>query len=271
MLLLLRRCRKMFMHACKHSCMLLLPNALHTYGCCFVASLGPPCLFVSPLGELRLPYVRWRAVLPLLLLNYIHMQRTPVRFLFSHALPDLCGSAVAVALRIAVLYTYGNCLYSLRIARPWVTCGPRKIEGRKTKMLLLPQRHRLPSRRPSETRCFIDIRGTCGLTPGKPQEEKDTKPTPLPRFFFAARWSGKECGVCTYIIAAALFSLFALVGALSCPQDAGFAPAVAFQTVAAEGVSGLLCAQLQALVQTALRPLARYAYSRPHRPAETNE
>ncbi|CAM9820259.1 unnamed protein product, partial [Ectocarpus fasciculatus] len=42
------------------------------------------------------------------------------------------------------------------------------------------------------------------------------------------------------------------------PEDAGFAPAVAFQTVAAEGVSGLLCAQLQALVQTALRPLARF-------------
>ncbi|CAM9776170.1 unnamed protein product, partial [Pylaiella littoralis] len=42
------------------------------------------------------------------------------------------------------------------------------------------------------------------------------------------------------------------------PQDAGFAPAVAFQTVAAEGISGLLCAQLQALVQTALRPLARF-------------
>ncbi|CAN0529611.1 unnamed protein product, partial [Ectocarpus sp. 12 AP-2014] len=40
--------------------------------------------------------------------------------------------------------------------------------------------------------------------------------------------------------------------------DAGFAPAVAFQTVAADGVSGLLCAQLQALVQTALRPLARF-------------
>ncbi|CAN0146698.1 unnamed protein product, partial [Hapterophycus canaliculatus] len=42
------------------------------------------------------------------------------------------------------------------------------------------------------------------------------------------------------------------------PEDAGFAPAVAFQTVAAEGISGLLCAQLQALVETALRPLARY-------------
>ena len=40
-------------------------------------------------------------------------------------------------------------------------------------------------------------------------------------------------------------------------QDDGFAPAVAFQTMAAEGISGLLCAQLQALVQTALRPLAR--------------
>lgn len=40
-------------------------------------------------------------------------------------------------------------------------------------------------------------------------------------------------------------------------QDEGFAPAVAFQTVAADGTSGLLCAQLQALVQTALQPLAR--------------
>lgn len=46
---------------------------------------------------------------------------------------------------------------------------------------------------------------------------------------------------------------------LAIHQDAGFAPAVAFQTVAAEGISGLLCAQLQALVETALRPLARYA------------
>ncbi|CAB1097076.1 unnamed protein product [Ectocarpus sp. CCAP 1310/34] len=69
---------------------------------------------------------------------------------------------------------------------------------------------------------------------------------------------GKKMWVAHRHIAVARSCLFALVGALSCRQDAGFAPAVAFQTVAAEGVSGLLCAQLQALVQTALRPLARF-------------
>lgn len=40
-------------------------------------------------------------------------------------------------------------------------------------------------------------------------------------------------------------------------KDDGFAPALAFQTMAAEGTSGLLCAQIQALVQTAVKPLAR--------------